>query len=409
MNPDPNKKYILLSAAILLVFGGFLGGYFFSNKGYAIQLDPPKFVNLHQINAPTEVDWQLLWDALEVLNAKYVGRPIDQQQLLYGAVSGAVDSLGDPYTVFFTPTKSEEFQQELKGEFSGIGAEIGLRGDQLMVIAPLEDSPAEKAGLRPLDAILAIDGESTAGANLDEAVNKIRGPKGSTVKLLVYTDGDDDAREVSIVRDTIVVKSVESELKEKDGRKVGVIKLRRFGEDTKGDFDAAVNTILSENVEGVILDLRSNPGGYITSAIDVASNWVESGKVVVSERYGSGKEDAHTASGSARLAGLPTVVLVNEGSASASEIVSGALRDYGLAKLIGKKTFGKGSVQELVDLSGGADLKVTIAEWLTPNGFNINHDGLTPDIEVEITRENIDNFEDPQMDRAMEEAVNSIN
>jgi carboxyl-terminal processing protease len=395
MNSDQNKKYILISLVIAVAFGGFLGGYFFANKGFAIQFSPPKFINLNEEDAPKEVNWQILWEALNVINSKYVGRPVDELQLMYGAVAGAVASLGDPYSIFLTPTKSEEFQQDLRGEFSGIGAEIGLRNNQLMVIAPLEGSPAE-------DAILAIDGESTLGVNLDEAVNKIRGQKGTTVVLTVISNQASEPKEVSIVRDNIVVKSVESEIKEVGGKKFGVIKLRRFGEDTSGDLDAAINTILSENISGVVLDLRNNPGGFIISAIDVASNWVEDGQVIVTERFGTGRELPHKASGSQRLAGIPTVVLVNEGSASASEIVAGALRDYEIAQIVGKKTFGKGSVQELVNLPDGADLKITIAVWLTPSGVNINENGIQPDIEVSLEQEDVDNFADPQLDRALE-------
>ena len=379
-----------------------MGGYFFSQAGYAIEISPPRFTHVNQDKAPTTVNWQILWDAIDIINKKYVDGPPDQQELLYGAVSGMVNALNDPYSSFFTPPKAQQFQEDLRGEFSGIGAEIGLRSDVLTVIAPLDGSPAQKSGLRAQDAILEINGESTEGIALDDAVNKIRGPKGSTVTLTVLSPNASETREVSIVRDNIVVKSVSSEIKNVEGKKIGVIKLRRFGEDTKGELDAAVTDLLQQNISGVILDLRNNPGGFITSAIDVSSNWVKENKVVVTEEFGDGFKNDHVANGASRLAGIPTVVLVNEGSASASEIVAGALRDYDLATLVGKKTFGKGSVQELVDLPDGADLKITIAKWLTPNGFNINVEGISPDIEVELTLEDIDNFVDPQLDRALE-------
>ncbi|HLC45197.1 MAG TPA: S41 family peptidase [Patescibacteria group bacterium] len=400
---EVNKKYILGSLALLLFVGGFGGGYAFSQQGYSIQLAPLRFIERNRGNAPADVNWQILWDAISTINEKYVERPVDQQQLLYGAVSGMVASLGDPYTVFFTPIKSEEFKSDLKGEFSGIGAEIGMRNNALVVIAPLEDSPAEQAGLKPQDQILKINGESTEKLALDEAVSKIRGPKGSKVTLTIYRTGDAEPREVAIIRDTIVVKSVSVEYKDVGKKKIGVIKLRRFGDDTKGDMNDAVTKLLRENVAGVILDLRNNPGGYITTAVEVASNWVDEGKVIVSEQFGDGRKDPYSAQGATRLKGLPAVVLVNEGSASASEIVAGALHDYGLAVLVGKKTFGKGSVQELVDLPDGTNIKVTIAKWLTPNGKNINIEGIQPDIEAEITQEDINASRDPQMDKALEE------
>ncbi|MBI4053811.1 MAG: S41 family peptidase [Candidatus Doudnabacteria bacterium] len=402
-NRNSNRKYFIASISILALAGAFAGGYFFSRAGYQIELAPVRVVNLNRENAPQELNWQILWDAIKAINEKYVERPVDQQALLFGAVSGLVDSLGDPYSVFLTPAKSEEFKNDLKGEFSGVGAEIGIRAGRLVVIAPIDDSPAKAAGLRPLDAILEIDGESTENLNLEDAVNKIRGPKGTTVVLTIDREGDEEPRKVSIVRDKIVVKSVSVEIKEVSGKKIGVIKLRRFGEDTKGELDRAITQLLNENVRGVALDLRNNPGGYIIAAVEVASAWVKEGELVVTEQFGDGRKTDYNAEGVSRLAGVPTVVLVNEGSASASEIVAGALSDHKLATLVGKKTFGKGSVQELVDLPDGADLKVTIAKWLTPSGKDINVAGISPDIEIEITEEDSDQLKDPQLDRALEE------
>ncbi len=397
-----NKKYILSSLLVIVIAGAFVGGYFFARAGYQFQIAPVRVVNLNRDHGPQNLNWQILWDAMDVINKKYVDKPVDQQALLYGAVSGMVNSLGDPYSVFFSPQKSQEFQNDLKGEFSGIGAEIGMKSGQLVVISPLDDSPAQKAGLKPLDAILEIDGKTTENIALDEAVGKIRGPKGTTVVLTILHAGDKEAKKVSIIRDTIVVKSVTSEVKETNGKKIGVIKLRRFGEDTKGDLDKAVINLLNQNIKGIILDLRNNPGGYITAAVDVGSFWLKGVDAVVYEQSGDGTKTPYTASGVPRLAGLPTAVLVNEGSASASEIVAGALHDHGVATLIGKKTFGKGSVQELVDLPDGADIKITIAKWLTPNGLNINKEGIKPDIEVEIKQEDVDALRDPQQDRALQ-------
>lgn len=397
-----NKKYILSSAGVMVLVAVFLGGYFLGHGGFEIQIAPLRVINLNKDQGPQTLNWQILWDALDVINKKYVDKPVDQQALLYGAVSGLVNSLNDPYSVFFTPVKSQEFKNDLKGEFSGVGAEIGMKSGQLVVIAPLEGSPAEAAGLKALDVILEIDGKNTEGIALDDAVGTIRGPKGSTVVLTVFHEGTTEPKKISIVRDTIVVKSVGTETKEVDGKKIGIIKLRRFGEDTKGDMDKAINKLLSDNVKAVVLDVRNNPGGYISSAVDVASNWLKDGQVVVYEQSGDGRKDSYNASGVPRLSGLPTAVLVNEGSASASEIVAGALRDHGVATLIGKKTFGKGSVQELVNLPDGADIKITIAKWLTPNGLNINKEGIKPDIEIEVKQEDIDALKDPQLDKTIE-------
>lgn len=403
MNPETEtRRYVLTSIAIFLLVVGFVGGYYVARAGYAISVSPVKIVNIARERAPQNLNWQILWDALAAINEKYVDRPVDQQQLLYGAVSGMVSSLGDPYTVFFTPQKAVEFKNDLKGEFSGIGAEIGNRSEQLVIIAPLEGSPAEAAGLKPLDRIKSINGESTEGLSLDTAVGKIRGPKGSAVTLVIMRDGESEPREVRIIRDTIVVRSVSSEIKESAGKKIGIIKLRRFGEDTKGELDNAITNLLNRGAQAFVLDVRGNPGGYISSAIEVASNWVEDGKLVVAEQYGDGRRLDHPADGAARLRGIPTVVLINEGSASASEIVAGALKDYELATLVGKKTFGKGSVQELVDLPDGADVKITIAKWLTPSGQNINVEGIKPDIEVEFSQEDADKLRDPQLERAIE-------
>ena len=399
---EENKRYLTISLVLILVIGAFAGGYLFARQGYSITLSPLKVVNLNRDGAPQELNWQILWDAYDAVLEKYVDRPVDRQALLYGAVSGLVGSLNDPYTVFLTPTKSQQFAEDLKGEFSGIGAEIGMRNGILVIVSPLEDSPAEAAGLRPLDKILEINGETTEKLNIDEAVSKIRGPKGSVVELTIFRDDFAEAKKISITRDTIVVKSVSSEVKIQDGKKIGVIELTRFGEDTKSELDKAINKLLNEGVKGIVLDERSNPGGYIDTAVEVASNWVKEGEPVVYEQFGDGRKDAYKASGVPRLAGLPTVVLVNEGSASASEIVAGALRDYNLATLIGKKTFGKGSVQELLNLPDDTQIKITVAKWLTPNGKNINVEGIQPDIEVDLKQENLDAGNDPQLERALQ-------
>lgn len=347
-------------------------------------------------------DYSILWDTLDLLNSKFVDRPLDQKKLMYGAVSGMVAAAGDPYTVFFTPEEAKQFSEELQGAFDGIGAEVGSKDNQIVVIAPLEDTPAQKAGLLPGDAILSINGEGTAGLSVDQAVTKIRGKAGTEVTLQILHKDKKDPVEVKITRARIEIKSVKLETKTAADKKIGIIKVSRFGDDTKGLFDHAVDVVLSGNYQGVIIDLRNNPGGYLDTSVDLASNWVENGNPVVREVSHNDSVKEYKARGLARLKGVKTIVLVNGGSASASEILAGALQDYGAATLVGEKTFGKGSVQELSDLKDNSEVKITVAKWETPKGRSINKNGLTPDIKVDRTADDLAADRDPQMDRALE-------
>jgi len=308
-----------------------------------------------------------------------------------------VSSIGDPYTVFMDPKIAREFQDDLKGTFEGIGAEIGIKNDVLTIIAPLPDMPAEKAGLRAGDLVLAIDEGSTMGISIDEAVNRIRGPKDTDVILAIKREGEDKVREITVTRGKIVVSSVRTEHRE-DG--LYLIKITNFNDDTKRLFDKAVREIIDSNPEGVILDLRNNPGGYLDTAIEIASEWIET-DVVVAEKYSDGRVIEHLARGRARLKDFPAAVLVNQGSASASEIVSGALQDYGEGVIIGKQTFGKGSVQTLNKFDDGSSVKITVAKWLTPNGRSINDEGIMPDYEIDLTHEDFETNNDPQFDAAV--------
>lgn len=346
------------------------------------------------------IDFQQFWDLWNLLEDRFYKQPLDQQAMLYGAMSGLAASLGDPYTVFFDPTVAEEFGKSLEGKFEGIGAEIGIRANQLQIIAPLPETPAAKAGLLPGDAILMIDATSTEGMSVDRAVSFIRGPKGSTVKLTIgrATDKTSKTFEVSIVRDTIVVKSVRAEFLPNG---IAVIEISHFNTDTNGEFSRAVDEVLAKDAKGLILDLRSNPGGFLDSATTVAGDWVGDRVVVIERRQGK-TVDEYRGSGAARLRGMPTVVLVDEGSASASEIVAGALQDYGAATLVGTATFGKGSVQDYTELANGTAVKITVAEWLTPKGRFINDVGIEPDVVVERTVEDINAQRDPQRDKAVE-------
>lgn len=347
-----------------------------------------------------DVNFNLFWDVWDTLKREYVDKEkLNEKEMFYGSLKGMVGSTGDPYTVFMDPKSSQEFAESFTGSFEGIGAEIGIRNEIVTIISPLAGSPAEKAGLKAGDKIYAINGESTAGFSIEEAVRKIRGPQGTQVTLTISRDGMEKAKDVVIKRDVIVIKSVKTELKD---NKIFVIQISSFNDDTKGLFEEAVNKAIKINPQGVILDLRNNPGGYLETAVDIASEWIEKG-IVVTEEFSSTNKNEFESRGRARLKDYPTVVLVNQGSASASEIVAGALKDYGKAKIIGMKTFGKGSVQTVDDFQDGSSIKITVAKWLTPKGNYINEQGINPDIEVDMKQEDYDKGADPQMEKAIEE------
>lgn len=357
----------------------------------------------------TTADFDQFWDLWKLLKTKYYQQPVDEEKMFHGAMAGLVASLGDPYTVYFEPEIAKEFSQSLEGKFEGIGAEIGMKDGQLQIVAPLPDSPADKAGLLPGDAILGIDATSTEKMTVERAVSLIRGTKGTNVNLSIgrlKTLTDDAGAEkteakqfdVSIIRDTIVVKSVRTKFM-RDG--IALIEITSFNSDTSVEFAKAVEDVLAKESKGLILDLRNDPGGFLDRATAVAGEWVGNDIVVIERRQGV-TVDEYRGTGRGKLKGMPTVVLVNEGSASASEIVAGALQDYGLATLIGKKTFGKGSVQDYTELEGGTAVKITIAEWLTPKGRFINEIGIEPDITIERTEEDYHAERDPQLEKALE-------
>lgn len=358
-----------------------------------------KYSNAKEGVLTQEVDFNLFWDVWDTLARDYVDKDeINEKELFYGAIRGMVAALNDPYTVYMNPKVAQEFEDDLAGTFEGIGAEIGIRDNILTIIAPLDDMPAQKAGLKAGDKVYAINSESTAGITIDEAVRKIRGQKGTEVVLTISQNGLDEVRDVKIIRDTIIVKSIKTELRDNN---IFVIKITNFNDDTLDLFNSAVREALAKDPDGIILDLRNNPGGYLDTAIEISSEWVEDG-IVVSEQFSEDKKVEYLSRGRARLKDYKTVILVNQGSASASEIVSGALRDNGKAVIVGKKTFGKGSVQSLKEFSDGSSVKVTVAKWLTPNGNCINDEGIEPDYEVDLTIEDYKEDKDPQMDKAVE-------
>ncbi len=410
LSPDntssPSTRRWPLWLLIILIAGAacFRIGYVSGHQGLSFQ--PTSFKIINQKDQTATVDYSLLWNAIGVVNQNYIDKQnIDQQKVLYGAVRGAVASAGDQYTEFFDPEDLKSFQTELKGSFEGIGAEVSTKDGNIVIVAALPDTPAQKAGLLANDIIVKIDGQSTAGMSVDNAVSKIRGQKGTEVTLSIYRSGHNTPFDVKITRDTIAVKSVTWKYQDVKSKHLAVITLSRFGDDTNELFDQAVKDITAQKqpVAAIILDLRDDPGGYLESAVHVASYWVPKGKVVVTEAHSDGSSIPYNSDGFGQFTPIKTEVLINGGSASAAEILAGALHDYSLGKLIGEKSFGKGSVQELINLPQNTAVKVTVAKWITPNGKNLNKDGLDPDVPVKRTEDDIKNQKDTQLDAALTE------
>jgi len=393
------KKIISIPIWITLLAIVFGIGYFFGdfNKPSVEKIEG---LSNKESYEPSSIDFSLFWDAWNIIEEKYVNRSeLDRQKMVYGAIAGLFDSLGDPYSVFMEPEDSERFIDDMSGSFDGIGAEVGIRKEVLTIISPLEGNPAQKAGLKPGDKILKVDDVLTGDLSLDKAVNLIRGEKGTEVSLLIFRDEWDEARDIKIIRDKIEIPIIKWEMKDDN---IAYISFYHFTENSAMQFRKTVNDVLEFNPDGIVLDLRSNPGGYLETAVDIASWFLPKGEVVVIEDFGDGKKNEFISKGYNKLENIPTIVLINQGSASASEILAGALRDIKGVKIVGQKSFGKGSIQELEKLKGDSSIKITVAKWLTPSGLSINEEGITPDIEVEITEEDVDNMRDPQLEKALE-------
>lgn len=401
------SRWTGLWLGVFLLVVGAASGLFIGVRLEAIELPEGAGSQLTRLTGSsgatrelTGVDFNEFWEVWDYVKGSYVADEVSDRRLLYGALEGIVGSLDDPYSVFLEPTTSAQFQQDLSGSFEGIGAEIGFRNDRLTIIAPLPDNPAEKAGLKAGDAVLAIDEANAAELALDEAVHRIRGPKGTTVSLKVLRNGEKEPRTFSVVRNTITIVSVSWQALDHG---LVHLRLKYFNEDTLGRFRQAASQIAAANPQGLILDLRNNPGGFLTTAIEVVSFWTGANRVVVGERQRGAAVVGHTPTNrQALFEGIPTVVLINRGSASGSEIVAGALQDYGVATLVGETSFGKGSVQDLRQLDDGAAVKLTIAKWLTPNGRQIDGTGIAPDIEVKPAENGSGEQLDPQLDRAID-------
>ena len=403
MEQDKKLK-IVKKIGIIIICLALLGGTFFVGlkigEKYYPSINLVEGLENKELGKPANVDFSLFWDAWHLIQTDYVkSAELDKQKMIYGAIQGLLGSLDDPYSVFFEPIDAEKFNEDVNGSFSGVGIEIGTRKGILTVISPMEDTPAWKAGIKAGDQIIKIDGKSTADLTTDEAVKLIRGNKGTIVILTIIHKNSDTREEIAIVRDTIVVDAVKLSFLDNDN--IAHLKLLNFNENAPYEFYQAALKMQEKQPSGMILDLRNNPGGYLEVAVDIASWFVPKNAVVVRENIKGESEEVLKASANQSFVNLPVVVLINEGSASASEILAGALRDLRNVKLVGIKSYGKGSVQEVKKLFDDSMIKLTIAEWLTPNGVSINNNGLEPDYKVEMP-EDLNSDKDPQLDKALE-------
>ena len=391
-------KHIFIIVLLIAVF--FTGGIYIGYNNRP-EIDKVLLKNKEVVVA-TEADFAPFWQVWNAINEKYPGadKTTDQERI-YGAISGLIGSLNDPYSVFFNPEEAKSFQEEISGNFSGIGMEVGIKDRVLTVIAPLKDTPAYKANIKSGDKVLKIDDKMTSDLTVDEAVKLIRGPKGTTVTLTIFREGESEPIEIKIVRDTINIPTLDTELR-KDG--VFVVKLYSFSANSSKLFRDAMKEFVLSKSDKLLIDLRGNPGGYLDASVDMASWFLPEGKVVVTEDYGTSQKPNVFRSRGYNIFSdkLKLMVLIDGGSASASEILAGALRDHGRAELVGTKSYGKGSVQEVVDIAGDTMLKITVAKWLTPNGATIAEVGLAPDYTVDMTKEDVDNERDPQTEKAVE-------
>lgn len=396
-------KLAVAFAVVLII--GFAGGITAAASGTNSFFPDLSFFSGLSAEPDTNADLSDFWRAWNVLDSKFVqthgtSSDPDSKERIWGAIQGLAQSYGDPYTVFMPPEEAKQFEDDISGNFEGVGMELGIdENGVLTVIAPLKGTPAERAGLVPGDEIFAIDGLSTDGMSTDEAVSHIRGAKGTPVVFTILRGGE--TTDIRVVRDVINVPTIETKYDAATG--VFTISFYTFTATAATQFDAALTEMREKGATSLIIDLRGNPGGYLDTAVKIASRFLPDGAVVVTEDYKGNRENiVHRSSGLGGVAtSMKVVVLIDKGSASASEILAGALQDADRATLVGTKSFGKGSVQELIDLGGGA-LKVTVARWLTPSGKSISDGGLTPDILVERTREEAQAGKDPQMTRAVE-------
>ncbi|MEI6528230.1 MAG: S41 family peptidase [bacterium] len=402
-----NSKYLTGILFVVFLAGSFWLGNVYGQKNV---IQPEQYPNVSVINndvasSTSGIDMEPFWKVWSVLNKKFVSThkqvaTTTDQDRVWGAIQGMTAALGDPYTVFMPPVEAKAFETDLSGNFEGVGMEIGIKNGVLTVISPLKGSPAEKAGMKAGDKIVMIDGTPSADFSTEKAVKLIRGPKGTKVKLTILRGDSAKTMEVEITRDVVNVPTVDTEIK----GDVFVIKLYNFYANSSSAFREAIKEFANSGKVRLVLDLRGNPGGYLDAAVDMASFFLPAGKTIVKEDFGTKADPVIYQSKGYDVfnENLKFVILVDGGSASASEILAGALQEQGKAKLVGVKTFGKGSVQELIPITKDTNLKVTIAKWLTPKGNSISESGLTPDFQVKMTDKDLKDGTDPQMAKAIE-------
>jgi len=391
--------------------GGFIAGHLFPGTGqipFLSDIFPsaPTVAPDQQSATPTELQslFAPFWEAWNIVHTQYVEQPVDDLVLMQGAIRGMMEALGDEQTFYMDPELYENETLSLQGEYEGIGAYVDMEGEYLTIVSPIAGSPAELAGLHPGDKVIAIDGEDMTGTPPEEVRVKVLGPEGTTVTITVRREGEPEPLEFVITRARIVIHSAEGKMLE-DG--IAYVDINTFGDKTTQELRAALQTLMKQNPKGMIIDLRNNPGGYLNTSIEVSSEFIEEG-IIMYEQYGDGRRDQYEALGNGQATDIPIVVLINEGSASASEIVAGALQDYERATLVGEQSYGKGSVQNWQPLSNNQGAaRVTIAKWLTPKERAIDHVGLAPDIFVEMAPEDFMSDQDPQLDVAVE-TLNAI-
>lgn len=404
------KRLISIVGILIIIMVSAAGSFYFGyNQG---EKNPQTIIveGVENITAGEKdsVDFTLFWEAWNSLKERHVDADnLTSQNMLYSAIQGITQATKDPYTNFFPPAEAQQFTEDISGEFGGIGIEIGKRDGELTVIAPLKNTPAEKTGLKTNDKILSIDGKSAIGISVDEAVKTIRGKKGTKVLLKIYRNEWPEPKDIEIIRDTIQIPTLDWKMLDFDGNEVkkeGILYIQLYNFYEKAPlriYQMAIQAAF-QNPRGIIIDLRNNPGGYLEAAINISGWFLENGSVVVKEKFRSEEEKIFTSAGTELFKDLPVVVLINQGSASASEILAGALQDNRGVKLVGEKSFGKGSVQEVINLRDGSLLKITFSYWLTPSGRIIEKEGLIPDVEIKLTEEDFEEGRDPQLEKAME-------
>jgi carboxyl-terminal processing protease len=405
------RSVLIILVTIILVGSAFGFGYGVGNVYPVGNLVPalkpitvtnlPATPNANQGGTPVDLQAQFaaFWQAWDLVHQNYVDQPVDNTKLVQGAISGMMNALGDPHSGYWTPQETTDANMAMQGAYDGIGAYVDTRGAYLTITKTISGYPAEKAGLLPGDQIIAVDGQTMTGIDPDLVrMTKVMGPAGTEVHLTIQRTDLVKPLDFTITRAHIVIPSVTNKMLD---NKIGYIQISVFGDTTANDFHTQLSTLLAQNPVGIILDLRDNGGGYLAAGIAVASEFIDNG-VIVTEQYGDGTKDPHNAAPGGLATTIPLVVLVNGNTASASEIVSGAIQDDGRGKLVGELTYGKGSVQNWLPLTDGGTARITIAKWLTPNGRAIDKVGLTPDMVVPMTQADATAGKDPQLDAAVQ-------